>query len=494
MSFESVKRLSRNTAFRLTAWYTALIILSVFFLHVHEHWLLNSIVRENNHNLVMEQINKYTDIEKKDGLEDLLREVRNDHLENMGSGFFIRLVGEQGGGLWITLPNEMKESADAYLEEIAFFPPGEWHLLIIGKEKQRRKKSYAIHKGWEDPFGRMFRRTGKDLHIYGRILSNGSLLQVGKTTPEWDIFARNLFHNYFEVMLPAAVLGLLTGIFLARRALRPVRDLINTVKEIETGRMDARVPLRGTGGELDELVRLFNGMLERIQTLVTGMRQALDNVAHDLRTPLSRMKVAVEESLQSGENIENMKESLSDCAEELEQIVEMLDALMDVSEAETGVMKLLPEQVMLSSLVAEVVDIYGYVAEEKNIVIETSIPEDLVLYADRARIRQAFANLLDNAIKYTPKGRVKITAWRDGDNVTVSFEDVGEGIASEDIPHIFDRLYRCDRSRSRRGLGLGLSFVKAVLEAHHGGIQVRSELNRGSTFTITLPATHGSRL
>jgi len=492
MSLEKIKHLLRNTAFRLAFWYTVLFIFSFLLLHAHEHWLLNSIVKENSHNLVMEKIERYSDIEKMNGSERLLQEIRNDHLENTSSGFLIRLVDREGESLWVTMPHEMKDSAAEYLDEIASFPPGQWNLLIIGEDEERGERFFnKREKRRKDHVGRMFRRIGQDLDIYGRLLPNGALLQVGRTLTEWDVFSRNLLHSYFEVLLPATVLALLGGIFLARRALSPVRDLINTVKQIETGRMDARVPSRGTGGELDELVRLFNGMLERIETLVTGMRQALDNVAHDLRTPLSRMKVSIEESLQSNENIENMKESLSDCAEELEQITEMLSALMDISEAETGVMKLTPERIKLSSLVEDVVEVYRHVAEEKNIKIEISVSEDLALYADKARIRQVFANLLDNAIKYTSEGRVKIIAQRDANHVIVSFKDTGEGIAPEDIPHIFDRLYRCDRSRSRRGLGLGLSFVKAVLEAHNGRVEVKSELNRGSTFAITLPAAHG---
>jgi signal transduction histidine kinase len=315
------------------------------------------------------------------------------------------------------------------------------------------------------------------------------ILHIGKTVPEWNAI-KDYFgiEDYLEVMIPGILLAILGGIFLARRAMRPVRDLTETVQKITTGRMDARVPSGSTSGELDELVRLFNDMLERIETLVTGMRESLDNVAHDLRTPLSRMMATIEDALESDESIEKIRESLSDCAEELEQIVAMLNALMDISEAETGAMRLAPERFKLSSMLEEVIDVYRHVAEEKHVEIACSVPEDLGLYADRARIRQVFANLLDNSIKYTSEGQVRITAHREGDRIAVSFKDTGEGIAAGDIPRIFERLYRGDRSRSQRGLGLGLSFVKAVINAHGGRVNVQSEPNQGSMFSVYLPA------
>ena len=200
------------------------------------------------------------------------------------------------------------------------------------------------------------------------------------------------------------------------------------------------------------------------------------------------MRASIEDALQSGESVEQLKESLSDCAEDIGQIVTMLNALMDISEAETGTMKLNPETIGLASLVDEVVVVYRCVAEEKGVGIETSVPENILLNVDRTRFRQALANLLANSIKYTSQGYVRIDARREGGHVAISFEDTGDGIAPEDISRIFDRLYRGDRSRSQRGLGLGLSFVKAVLAAHNGRIEVQSTLNQGSTFTIYLPA------
>ena len=488
MSSEKFRRLFRSTGFRLALWYSAIFIISLVILHAHEHWRFNLFVRDSNRESIMAMIEKYSEMEKNKGLETLVGTLRNDDAENAVTGFFVRVFTSDGETRWLTLPQESRDIADHYLEKSESFPLERWNILRAGRDRRHDREESSRRAEGRDEDERWRRRSGKDLDIYSRILTNGMVLQVGKTALEWDILEQHFIGDYLEVMIPGILLAILGGIFLSRRAMRPVRHLTETVQKIETGRMDARVPSSGSGGELDELVRLFNDMLERIETLVTGMREALDNVAHDLRTPLSRMKVSIEDALQSDGGAEKMKESLSDCAEELEQIVEMLNALMDISEAETGAMKLSPEQIKLSSLLGEVIEVYGHVAEDKNVHLEVSVPEDLSLYADRVRIRQVMANLLDNSIKYAAEGQVKITARPDGDQVVVSFEDTGEGIAPEDIPRIFDRLYRGDRSRSRRGLGLGLSFVQAVVSAHNGRVEVESEPNRGSVFRVFLPA------
>jgi signal transduction histidine kinase len=439
----------------------------------------------------MGKIEKYADIEKNNGLEQLLEEIRNDDAENAAGGFFVRVFDNADKTQWLTLPKESRDMANRYLEESTSLPLEQWNILRARRDRHDREDSHREDEDRHDD-DRWRRRSGEDLDIYSRILTNGMILQIGKTSAEWDVLEEHFFEDYIEVMVPGILIAILGGIFLSRRAMRPVRHLTETVQKIETGRMDARVLSSRSEGELDELVRLFNNMLERIETLVNGMRQSLDNVAHDLRTPLSRMKASIEDALQSEKSAEQLKESFSDCAEELEQIVEMLNTLTDVSEAETGAMKLSPEHIKLSSLLVEVIEIYGHVAEDKNVEMEVSIPEDLILYADRVRIRQVMANLLDNAIKYTSEGRVKITARPDAEQVVVSFEDTGEGIPPEDIPHIFDRLYRGDRSRSQRGLGLGLSFVQAIISAHNGRVEVESDPGGGSVFRVFLPAAPSS--
>ena len=293
------------------------------------------------------------------------------------------------------------------------------------------------------------------------------------------------------VMIPMILISLAGGAFLAFRALRPIRDLIQTTQSIvNTGKMDARVPIGRTGDELDELTGLFNRMLERIESLIKGMREALDNVAHDLRTPMTRLRGIAETTLQSDQGREHYEEALADCLEESERVLTLLNTLMDISEAETGTMKLSLAPVNISDLIEDTVGLYEYVAEDKNITISVNCAKNIAMTADRNRMRQVLANLVDDAIKYTPSGgSISIDAYHEQDQTVILVKDTGVGIPPEDIPKIWDRLYRGDKSRSQPGLGLGLSLVKAVVEAHKGRIEVHSVPGGGSAFTLYFPTT-----
>ena len=192
-------------------------------------------------------------------------------------------------------------------------------------------------------------------------------------------------------------------------------------------------------------------------------------------------------ALASAPNLDRYREALADCVEESERVLNMLNTLMDITEAEAGMMKLKREPVDLCQIVQEAVELYEYVAEEKRISVRTELSAPCEASVDKTRIRQVFANLLDNAVKYTPRdGTVNIrVACRNGE-ASVIFRDTGIGIPLEEQNKIWTRLYRGDKSRSQRGLGLGLSLVKAVVEAHGGSVEVHSEPDKGAEFIVRL--------
>jgi len=320
-------------------------------------------------------------------------------------------------------------------------------------------------------------------------LPDGGWLQVGKTTEALT----SLLHQFRVVFAWVAVVALLFGIaggaWLTRRALTPVRQLIGTVENvIATGHMSERMPVPYMQDEIGRLTQLFNVMLEKNETLILRMREALDNVAHDLRTPLTRLRGVAELALQGEPNAQTYRDALLDAMEESDRVLTMLNTLMDISEAETGLMKLDLQPVRLDEVVRDAIELFEFVAQEKQITLTTALSPDLVVRADRNRLRQVLVNLLDNAIKYSASGgRVEISAEARADEVMIVVTDTGTGIPAEEIPRIWERLYRGDKSRSQRGLGLGLSLVRAIIKAHGGSIEVQSSVGKGSSFIIHLP-------
>jgi signal transduction histidine kinase len=337
-------------------------------------------------------------------------------------------------------------------------------------------------------------------------LFDGTLVQVGKSTEaREDLLAR--FRAVLGVVtLSIVVIALTGGYLVTRSAVVPIRQLTQTVRRIVlTGRIDERVPTPagplnggtaakpgGSGDDaIEELTTLFNAMLDRIERLVTAMRGSLDNVSHDLRTPLTRLRGEAEMALAGPADIDRYREALADCVEEADRVLVMLNTLMDISEAESGAMQLRREPVRLPDVVARAVDLYRDVAESKGVLLNTGAgvtdPDSLVVMGDRTRLEQVAANLIDNALKYTPAGgRVDVEVARESGWAVLSVHDTGIGIPAGELPRIWDRLFRGDASRTERGLGLGLSLVRAIIVAHGGTVDVASEPGQGSTFTVKL--------
>lgn len=347
-------------------------------------------------------------------------------------------------------------------------------------------------RGWQT-FRALADRDGT-WQVYAEPMPGGAWLQVGKSDHHW----RETRERLQEGLLPVVGCVLLVGLggagLLTLRILRPVHRLVDTARRvIRSGDQTARVPARATeGNELDELSLLFNQMLARNEALIRGMHEALDNVAHDLRTPLTRLRNSADAALRDREADARVRgEALSDAIEEAENTLNILRVLTDISEAEYGTMRLHPEAVGVRELALSAADLYEYSAEERGVRLRVEVDVSLRVRADRVRLQQVVANLFDNAVKYSrPGGEILLSAGTvdGGGKVWISLRDEGLGIAEHDLPRIWDRLYRGDHSRTQRGSGLGLSLVRAIVVAHGGEVEARSAVNAGSVFTVTLPA------
>jgi signal transduction histidine kinase len=396
------------------------------------------------------------------GLEAVDALIRRQSSSSRGKSFFVRVVNPENQTLLLSHPRLWEEFKFAS-QSVAGLE-GRWHYYPA-------------------------KRDGDLLEVASARLANGDLLQVGKSIQDREEVLEHFRDTLLATVIPMVLIGLTGGAFLASRALRPVRNLTRVVRSIvDTGRFDARVPDTRARDELSDLVTLFNVMLAKIEKLVQSMKEALDNVAHDLRTPAMRLRVVAEEALRSDADGQARHEALADCLEETEKLTLMLDTLMDISEAETGAMKLAIETVDLAALINEVMDLYSYAAEEKGVTVQVRATPALLLRADRMRLRQVIANLVDNAIKYTPEGgRVELETLESDGQALLVVRDTGIGIPAAEIERIWERLYRGDKSRSQRGLGLGLSLVKAVVERHQGSVTVQSDPKTGSVFSVHLP-------
>ena len=464
MFLKKLLNLKGTLSFRLTLWYTVIFIFSSLLALSIFYYRISTITMERTDAELLEEMEEFSELRSEEDLEQVKAEMASE-VESEDEEIFYRLLSVDG-------------------QVLAMSSTQPWGKLEVPETILRdlRDKDSPVLRTLNIPNYEYKVRT-----IYG-FISPTEVFQFGLSLEHNEEYLEVFRNLLFLLMIPLFVFSALIGWFMSRQALQGVEEVTLTAIDISKGSYDKRVQVKRRSYEVDRLANTFNSMLDRIQALLKSMREMTDNIAHDLRSPLTRIRGIAEMTLFSKNSIKDYENMAASTVEECDNLIEMINTMLDITETEAGVGEFNIEKVNLSKLIQDACELFRPAADEKGVNIITILPDKLHCQGDSNKLQRLVTNLLENSIKYTePEGSVTISASLDNGQVNIVFEDTGIGISEKDLPKIFERFYRCDVSRTEAGIGLGLSLAKAIANAFGGDIRVESAMNKGSSFLVTLP-------
>ncbi len=320
-------------------------------------------------------------------------------------------------------------------------------------------------------------------------MRGGFKLLVGRDVGELNAIEGAVRSTLLTALSITALFGIAGGVLISRNVLRRLEDINRTSREIMSGNLSRRIPVQGSGDELDDLAHNLNRMLEQIERLMMGMREVADNIAHDLRTPLNRLRNKLEGALIGNQPREETMTALESAIGEADGLISTFNSLLLIAEAETGAHRDTLEPVDLSEVIHDIADLYEPAAEDRGIALKFVAKSKVMVRGNRSLLARAAANLVENALKFTPQnGAVTVSAWRDPRDRKAKFSvrDTGPGIPEDDRERVLDRFVRLERSRNTPGSGLGLSLVSAVARMHDASIKLE-DAKPGLLATLIVP-------
>jgi heavy metal sensor kinase len=470
MSSKTGAKLFRRTDVKLTLWYILtffLCVLVIFgFLYLRlKHQLIKEIDR-----MLHDEADELSEILSQD-------QKGTGTIRDFESGVTVRTyyplyfrVSKADGSLFYVSKN---------FDEIQY-SPGDKSMPNFKERNEIREEVR--------PPGR--RRTFRMIHF--PVYKGERLTYVVQVATHTRFVRKSMSHfkgNLLTAFPILLVLGSLGGWVLARRSLSPIGYIASKAERITSNSLNERLATRGTDDEMDYLIRTINEMIARLEGSFKRIAEFTADASHELKTPICALRGEAEVLLSRGRTPEEYQEGLSHFIERFDHLNRMINDLILLSKSDLSKIDLNKTSLRLDVLVQDICNFFKILAEQKGIDLQVGQVQEVTIMGDRIRLQQLFTNLIDNAIKYTSDGSIRITVEKAGENAVVRVKDTGIGIPHEEQEKIFKRFYRVDKSRSKEGggVGLGLSIAEWIVHAHQGKIEVNSELNRGSTFTVYLP-------
>jgi signal transduction histidine kinase len=465
MFLEKRLKFRKTLSFRLTIWYAAIFTLSSFLAFSVFYYRIYSITMATLDEELIEEVEELSIVLSEDGIAQVKAEIAEEAEEEDEEDMFFRVISPKG-------------------KVLASTNMSSWGNIDVSHDRLKNQE------GQTDYVIQTLPVPGREhkARVISAAIGSNEIAQIGMTLEdeeEYLMIFRNLFYFLFLIL---AFFSGLVGWFIARKGLRDVEEVTQTAMEISTGSPEKRVKVKSKYEEIEKLVDAFNRMLDRIQKIHKAIREINDNIAHDLRSPLARIRGVAEMTLIREKSVDDFKKMGASIIEECDTLIDMINTMLEITEAEAGVNGQEIEEFDLAKLISDACEIFRPIAKEKHIVINLSAPDSLNFRGDIKKLQRIVTNLLENAIKYTPdEGTVRISLLEHDGKIDIVVEDTGIGISEDDLPRIFERFYRSERSRTTGGIGLGLSLAKAFAVSLGGAINAKSTLGKGSTFAVSFP-------